>query len=833
MCRDSTKPHVLGSLPQDRSIRDPHSLKPVKHRPSMKPSPLRSPLKPLARHLPGILSALAVGTGAVPALAQNAASPVRLQSSTLMQENLKPEALERAPVFISGDQIEGQTDGATVIDGQAELRRHDTVIRADRLEFDRSTSDTRATGNVLINRNGDRFEGPALQLNVDTYQGTFEEPRFQLLRNEGQGDARQLEFLEKDKLRVHDGRYSTCPRPPGASASWDPDWLVRAGRIDIDNAEEVGTAVGGVVEFKGVPILAAPYLSFPLSDKRKSGVLPPSIGLDSQSGLELTVPYYLNLAPNFDATLFPTLMTKRGVDLGAEFRYLQPSFTGQLRGSYTPDDRLRDRNRWSYSLQHRQLINGPLDLRSPLNLRVNLNRVSDNNYWRDYPRTLTSLSSRLLANDVTLGWNQGPWSLGVGAHSWQALQDPDSRFTPPFDRLPTISAAYRRSNDSIGGLSGWDWSIRGEMTRFERSVLAEDSDEETTTRGDRSLLVGEITRRWQSPGWFVQPKFRLHATQYDYSSARGRPLSASRVLPTFSTDSGLIFERNASFFGRDFVQTLEPRAFFTWTPFDNQNRLPNYDSSNRDFNLSTLFTEHTVGGNDRITDTKAVTLGVTSRLFDPISGGELVRVGLAQRFLFDDQNVTISGRPVTDRYSDLLLSTRVNWNPTWSTELNLRFRPSDDAAVRSSVSARYMPGPYRVLSVAYRQQRSVSEQIDMSWQWPLSDLLGSAPDPVKGRALGPGQWYSVGRLNYSVTDKKPIDVIAGFEYDAGCWIGRVVLERLQLNRVSANERVLVQLEFNGFSRLGASSLKSLSNHVPRYKYLREEINPPSRFENYD
>jgi len=798
----------------------------------MKPSPLRGTLTPLARQLPGILSALVVGTGAVsaPALAQNVATPIRLQTSPLLQEALSPQALERVPVFVSGEQIEGQTDGPTVIEGQAELRRHDTVIRADRLEFDRNSNETRATGNVLINRNGDRFEGPSLELNVETHQGTFEEPRFQLLRNEGQGDATRLEFLEKDKMRAHGARYSTCPRPPGAS--WNPDWLVRASRIDIDNVEEVGTAIGGVVEFQGVPILAAPYLTFPLSDKRKSGVLPPSISMDSQSGLELTVPYYLNLAPNFDATLYPTVMTKRGVDLGGEFRYLQPAYTGQLRASFTPDDKLRDDNRWSYAFQHRQQLQAPLGLRSPLNLRVNLNRVSDNNYWRDYPRALGSLTSRLLASDVTLGWSQGPWSVGVGAHTWQTLQDPDSRITPPYDRLPTISAAYRRANASIGGLSGWDWSIRGEMTRFERSVLA-DTGSETTTRGDRRLAVGEITRRWQAPGWFVQPKFRLHATQYDYTSSRGRPLSASRVLPTFSADSGLIFERQASYFGRDFVQTLEPRAFFTWTPYEAQTRLPNYDSSNRDFNLSTLFTEHTVGGNDRITDTRAITLGATSRLFDPVTGGELVRVGVAQRYLLADQNVTISGRPITDRNSDLLLSTRVNWSPTWSTELNLRYRPSADAAVRSSVSARYMPGPYRVLSVAYRQQRNTSEQFDIGWQWPLSDLLGRATDPVRGKALGPGQWYTVGRLNYSVPDKKLIDMVAGFEYDAGCWIGRVVLERLQLNRVSANERVLLQLEFNGFSRLGASSLKTLSNHIPRYQYLREEINPPSRFENYD
>ncbi|MEZ5646739.1 MAG: LPS-assembly protein LptD [Burkholderiaceae bacterium] len=801
----------------------------MKNRPSQKPTPLT----PLARHLPGILSALAVSAGVVPglALAQSEAPTIRLQTSPLLEESLTPEALERAPVFVSGEQIEGQTDGATVIEGEAELRRHDTVIRADRLEYDRRDGQTRATGNVLVNSNGDRFQGPSLEMNVDTHKGTFEQPTFELLRNEGQGDASRLEFLDKDHVQVHDARYSTCPRPPGGG-TWDPDWLVRAGRIDLDNVEEMGTAVGGVIEFKGVPILGAPYLTFPLSDKRKSGVLPPSIGLDSQSGLEVTVPYYLNLAPNFDATLYPTIMSKRGIDLGGEFRYLEPSYTGQLRAAWTPDDKLRDQDRWSYAFQHRQMIQSPIGLRSPLSLRVNLNRVSDNNYWRDYPRALSSLTSRLLASEATLGWSQGPWSASLGAHAWQTLQDPDSRITPPFDRLPTLSLAHRRTNQTIAGLSGWDWSIRGEATRFERSILAT-TGEETSTSGDRTLAVGEITRRWQAPGWFVQPKFRLHATRYDYTGTAGQSLSASRVLPTFSTDSGLIFERQASFFGRSFVQTLEPRAFFTWTPYKNQIALPNYDSSNRDFNLSTMFTEHTIGGNDRITDTRAIALGVTSRLFDPDSGGELLRLGLAQRFLLEDQNVTLSGRPITEHDSDVLLHTRVNWSPTWSTELNLRYRPSDDAAVRTTLGARYMPGPYRLLSVTYRLQNDVSEQYDFGWQWPLSDLLGSAPDPVKGKALGPGQWYSVGRMNYSVPDKKVIDMVAGFEYDAGCWIGRVVLERLQLNSSSANERVLFQLEFSGFSRLGGSSLKTLSDQIPRYQYLREEVNPPSRFENYD
>ena len=784
----------------------------------------------MARHARGALWVLLFGGGLWSAgvRAQAPEAPVRLQASPLLLETLPPEALEQAPLFIRGQSIEGQTGGAVVIEGEAELRRHDTVIRADRLEFDRRDGQARATGDVLVNRSGDRVQGPSLELNVDTYEGRMDEPRFELLRNEGQGDASELEFLGKDRIRARNARFSTCPRPAGEA--WRPDWLVRASRIDLDSAEDVGSAVGAVVEFQGVPILAAPYLSFPLSDRRKSGLLPPSIGIDSQSGLELTVPYYLNLAPNFDATLYPTVMSKRGIDLGAEFRYLQPTFSGTVRAAVTPDDRLRDDDRWSYSLEHRQRLAALVGLRTPVNLDLGLNRVSDNNYWRDYPRTITTLTSRLLPSHATLDWNQGPWSMALGAHAWQTLQDEDSRITPPYDRLPTLSVAHRRSNQTIGGLSGWDWSVQGELTRFRRDGLfAGDSRDQ----GDRALLVGEITRRWGTSGWFVQPKLRLHAAHYRHTDASGQALSATRVLPTVSTDTGLVFERQARFFGRDVLQTLEPRAFLAWTPFRDQSTLPNYDASNLDFNFASIFTEHTIGGNDRIDDSRALTLGFESRLFGLDNGRELVRLGLAQRFLLADQQVTLDGVPVTDRFSDLLLGARVQWTSTWATDLNLRYRQSDNTSVRTTLGARYTPGPYRVLSVAYRQLRGASEQIDIGWQWPLSDLLGRAPDPVQGRALGPGQWYGLGRINYSVPDKRIVDLVAGFEYDAGCWIGRVVLERLQLNRVSANERILFQLEFNGFSRLGASSLKTLSNQIPRYQYLREEIKPPSRFQNYD
>ncbi|MDP2419133.1 MAG: LPS assembly protein LptD, partial [Hydrogenophaga sp.] len=764
---------------------------------------------PVARAVRVLLGWLAVGALAVPgwAWAQpgdgNDALPpgLRLQTSPLLQENLPPAVDGQLPTFVSGDRLSGQTDGLLVIEGKeggAELRRHGTVIRADRLEFDQGSSDARAVGNVLINRSGNRFEGPELQINVDTSRGTFVQPTFSLLNNGGQGDASRIDFLDKDHMAAHDARYSTCPRTPGQK--WMPDWLVRATRIDVDNIEETGLATGGVLEFQGIPILGLPLLSFPLTDKRKSGVLPPTINIDNISGLELTVPYYLNLAPNFDATLYPTLMSKRGVDLGGEFRYLEPSYNGQVRAAFMPSDPLRGSNRWAYSVQHNHSLKEQAGVRSlgrhnPVGLRLNLNRVSDDNYWRDFPRSSTSLTTRLLASEAVLNWGHGPWAVEAGAHQWQTLQDVDAPITPPYNRLPSLAVRYARNDAHIGGLGGWDWSVRTEMTRFQADAVFAQSNRQN---GTRALGVAEISRNWQAPGGYVKPRMQLHAANYrlDTGLLAGSP-SASRVVPTVSVDSGLVFERNASFYGRSFIQTLEPRAFFTWTPQRDQSLLPNYDSAANDFNFASIYTENAFGGNDRISDTRALTVGASSRLLDPQTGAELVRLGIAQRLLLRDQTVVLpnavglpGGDPQLERLSDVLVGGRIQWDPRWSFDANVQFNPKERESVRTTLSGRYTPSNYRVLSAAYRLQRGSSEQYDIGWQWPLNDLWSTpVRDGVPGRALGAGQWYSVGRINFSVPDRKIVDLVAGFEYDAGCWLGRVVVERLQRSSASANQRI--------------------------------------------
>ena len=796
---------------------------------------------PVALAVRGLIAVLALGAHtlghAQSGDGDEAPQPgVSLRSSGMLVETLPEDAKRQAPTFVSGDRIEGQTDGVTAVEGSAELRRHDTVIRADRLQLDQRTNEAQAKGNVLINRGGDRFEGPELQLNVETYQGTFTQPTFNLLKNEGKGDASRVDFLGEDKAVAFDARYSTCPRTPGAD--WMPDWLVRATRIEFDNVAQTGTATNGALEFKGVPILGWPRFSFPLTDARKSGLLPPTLNIDNISGLEVTLPYYLNIAPNLDATLYPTVMSKRGVDLGAEVRYLQPTYAGLVRGAYMPSDQLRDANRWGYTAQHNQNLTGSsLAFGGSAGLYFNLNRVSDDDYWRDFPRATASLTTRLLASDAVYSWGQGPWSVSAGAYTWQTLQDIDAPITPPYDRLPSVAVRYGRSDAQVANLSGVDWSVLTEYTRFQ-SVPGLTGQ----TNGDRALTVAEISKRFQAPGWFVKPRAQLHATQYSFDTALANgSRSASRALPTLSLDSGLIFERDASYFGRGFTQTLEPRAFFTWTPYRDQRLLPNYDSAANDFNLASIYTENAFGGNDRISDTRAVTVGVSSRLLDPDTGAEVVRLGVAQRYLFRDQEVFLpnatglaGGDPINERLSDILLAARVQWSPRWLTDANVQYSPGDRQSVRTTLSGRYTPSNFRVLSAAYRLQRGSSEQFDVGWQWPLNDLFGQpAGTEVRGRALGPGQWYSVGRINYSVPDRKVVDLVAGFEFDGGCWVGRVVLERLQRSNASANQRILFQLEFTGFSRLGSNPLKTLKDNVPRYQYLREEINPPSRFQQYD
>jgi LPS-assembly protein len=748
----------------------------------------------------------------------------RLKPSPMLRQDIPATAREQLPTFVEGDAIRGRTEVEAVIEGNAVLRRGDTVLRADRLQYTQPDDKARATGNVRINKAGNVFEGPLLELQVDTFQGFFNEPRYRFLQNNAYGEAERIDFLDDKRAIIRNATYTTCQRKPGPS--WMPDWILRASSISIDQEEEVGQATNAVLSFMNFPVLPVPQVSFPLSEKRKSGVLPPTFGLDNVSGVELTLPYYWNIAPNRDATLYPTVMTKRGVDLAGEFRYLEPTYNGTLRGNYLPGDRLRDMDRWGYAVRHDQLLGLPPAI-GGVGLSVNVNRVSDDDYWRDFSRTSASLTQRLLAADGVLSWARGDLSLMARALKWQTLQDPTAPILPPYDRAPQFVGRYNRHNL----WNGVDAYVEADHTRFS-SVEALHSQ----PNGQRSFVLAQLARPWQAPGWFVTPKVQLHATHYEFEHPISTGASkADRTVPTVSLDSGLVFERSTRFLGRDFLQTLEPRAFYVYTPFRDQNALPNYDSAQNDFNFASIWTENAFGGHDRIADNNLLTLGATTRFIDPVNGAEAMRFGIAQRLRFKDQLVTLpGGAPVSERLSDLLLGASLNLVPQWNFDATLQYNPKNGRSIRSTLGGRYSPGNYRVVSAAYRLQRDYSEQVDVGWQWPLNDLWGDRGTNLgPGMGEGEGRWYSVGRLNVSLKDRRLVDGVLGLEYDAGCWIGRIVFERLQAGTTSSNKRVLFQLEFVGFTRLGSNALQALKDNIPRYQFLREQVRTPSRFTNYD
>ncbi len=787
----------------------------------------RPALHPLRRAALQCL-ALCGSLGAWQALAQGATpDALPLQATPQLSETLGPEQKRLAPVFLQGARVTGRTDLETVIEGDAVMRRADTVIRADRLEYDQSTDLARASGHVRINRAGNLYEGPLLELKVERFEGFFQQPVYHFANGDAHGEAARAEFQDENHTVVYDASYTTCRRLPGPS--WMPDWVLRAASISLDNDEEVGVADGAYLYFKGVPILPVPAISFPLTEKRKSGLLPLTAGVDNISGTTLALPYYWNIAPNRDATLTPTVMTARGVDLGVAFRYLEPSYSGRLLANSMPADRLRDLDRWGLAWTHNGSFNTGLPNVSPVAVALNINRVSDNNYWRDFTSAEALLTQRLLPGDALASWSSGAVSGTLHVLKWQILQDPTSPITPPYDRAPQLTAHTGQSN-----VGGFDWSLDGDFTQFEadRALTGQPN-------AQRSFALAQISRPWLAPQGFITPKLQLHAAAYQFDAmlADGSQ-AASSVVPTFSLDSGLVFERQSTLLGRNYVQTLEPRAFYVYTPYHNQANLPNYDTGVADFNFASIYTENAFAGHDKIADNNLLTLGLTTRFLDPDSGSQYARFGVAQRLRIEEQQVTINSAtsPARTGLSDVLLGAEVNLNERWLLDSTVQYNPLTEQSVRATVGGRYNPGNYRVLNAAYRFQRDVSEQVDVSWQWPINDLWGDrGQDLGAGRGQGEGRYYALGRMNYSMDQAKLVDTLLGVEYDAGCWLARVVFARTQTSTSTAVERWIFQLEFVGFTRIGTADPRAtLTQNISRYQNLRDAGSVGgSRFSNYE
>lgn len=733
-----------------------------------------------------------------------AASLLAFVCAVQAQQQTVPTGDEQLPITVEARELKGSPDRQTVAEGDVQLTQGATSIRADRVEYRQADGVVRATGNVRISRDGNVFSGPELQLQLDTHEGYFVEPTYFFSLTQAGGRADRIDFLGRQRLAATAATYSSCtPDDEG-----DYAWLLSASRVTLDFENNEGTAEGGVLRFYGVPILAAPYLSFPISDQRKSGWLPPNFSLDSKSGFEVAVPYYWNIAPNYDLTLTPAVITKRGAALGSEFRYLRPSFSGELTTHVVPDDRVYGDSRWSGHLGHRGRLPGDGLY------EIDVQRVSDDDYWKDFERNIEALTERLLPGVARANWWRGDWELYARVQRWQVLQDPDAPIESPYSREPQIGMRHLHHFDS-----GVRASLEAEVNRFvqyDPGVLEQRPD------ATRAHLLGSLS--WplvDTPGWFLTPRLSLNAASYRIDRDDGRR-SFSRAIPTFSVDNGWVFERPSEWFGRRYVQTLEPRLLYVNTPYRKQDDVPTFDSAPKDLNFTSLFTENPFSGVDRVADAHQLTAGAYTRFFDETTGAEALRLGLAQRYLFREQTITPEGTPSDERLSDVLLLGSTNLIPNWTLSGSAQYNPDIERTVRSTLSARFSPGPFRTVGGSYSLVRNSSEQVDVGWQWPLYEADRSAA----GSGACAGSLYSVGRVNYSVRDRRLTDTLLGFEYDAGCWIGRLAVERRSISRSDATTRLMFQLEFVGLSRLGSSPLRALKDNIPGYQLLREDRAQP-------
>ena len=501
------------------------------------PRSTRSSLPRALRRSPLLLALVACGMvraqGAAPA-----EGTIELRTATELQPLPRGDGTRALPIILRARELRGRPDLETLAEGDAEFRRGGLVIRADRLSYDHPDDLALARGQVRISRDGNVYSGPELQLHVQRFEGFFLEPTYLFGRTGAGGTARRIDFLDEQRAIATGATYTSCP----SDGSGGPAWLLTTDRVKMDFEANEGIAEHAVLRFYGVPILGAPVLSFPLTDARKSGWLPPSMNLDSKSGLQFSMPYYWNIAPNRDATLTPMLSAKRGVGAETEFRYLEPHYQGTANLHLLPNDRLTGSSRYALNLAHES------DLPLGATMQFNGLRVSDDAYWKDFPRAVPSITPRLLLADAAVRRDFDGWSSYARVHRWQVLQDDSARIEAPYDRSPQVGV---RGTQRFG--DGFEFALETELNRFTDPADGRADPLATTIRptGVRWHALGSLARPFGTPGWTVTPRMAFNAAAYSLDEPLAGRRSSSRVIPTLSLDSHWQLERDASWLGRD------------------------------------------------------------------------------------------------------------------------------------------------------------------------------------------------------------------------------------------------------------------------------------------
>ncbi|MES2857798.1 MAG: LPS assembly protein LptD [Pseudomonadota bacterium] len=686
---------------------------------------------------------------------------------------------------IEGDMLSG-TEENPVFNGNVTLRRGSQFMGAEQLVYDKEKERYTAEGSI-------RYQGSGLRLTADRAEGdqatdthTLEDIDYQLLEQRGNGGAKSVVMAGKiGSLRG--ATYSTCP--PGSR-----HWEVRANRIDVDTEEGMAVARGATLRVGKVPVLYLPWFMFPTDERRRTGLLFPSISNSSRNGFDYRQPIYLNLAPNYDATLNPRLMTSRGVMLGAQFRYLNEDGAGTIEATYMPDDDLRDRDRSLLRYQAFHNIN-------PIwQARANINRISDTRYYEDFSNSIDGLSQYTSLSEVGVYGRGRGWDAGISADHWQLADFTLTEAVLPYNRLPRAFVRWERQ---VG--SGFVAGVEAEAVRFQHSRF---------DAGSRLDVKPWVSLPLEGDSWFLRPTAAWRHTSYQLDDGLARVLgggSPSRSQPIFSLDAGAYFDRDTQIKGRDYLHTLEPRLFYLKVPYAEQGDMPLFDTQPLTFSWGQLFRDNRYSGADRQADAHQLTLALSSRMIRQSDGRERFSASLGQIRYFDDSRVLIPGEPITERSRSAWVAD-ANYAPTdrWTFGVSYQYDPKFSRTDLASVRGRYLLPQDGVFNLGYRYRRSLLEQVDLSFLYPINPT-----------------WSVVGRYYYSLYDDKALETMAGFQWDSCCVAVRLVGRRYVHNRAGdLSNSIMLEIELKGLGSAGQDTKRVLRRSILGYNRDDLYLVPP-------
>jgi len=745
------------------------------------------------------------------------------------------------PTDIEGDQLAG-TEATPQFQGNVALRRGDQFLGTKKLTYDSNTGKYVAEGDVRYQDSGmrmlaDRAEGDQ---NADTHN--VQNVRYQLMSHRGNGGAEHIE-MHGSQGSLYGATYSTCPPD-------DRRWELRAQRIDVDTDAGTGVARNATLRIGRVPVLYVPWFPFPIDERRRTGLLSPSVALSNRNGFDYRQPYYINLAPNYDATLTPRLMTQRGLQLGAQFRYLTYTGRGVFDFAFLPNDKLTDEKRQEEIDDHVPVDNrrkdnraffrftGSQDLNPTWQARANINWISDPRYLEDFSNSLNGLSPFSVGSSVGLFGRGQYWDASFTADYNQLADHTLSRVFLPYNRVPR---AYGHWDQPV---TPWlNVGIDAEAVRFQHPVKP---------GGSRVDLKPFISMPLEGASWYITPTLAWRYTGYQLDSALadqlaisqaraafGLPINVqptpdqiaafrnstpSRSLPVASLDAGLYFDRDAIWGGDRYLQTLEPRLFYLRAPYQDQSDLPLFDTRPLTFSWGQLFRDNRYTGADRQTDANQLTMALTTRLIRQSDGLEKLSASIGQIKYFNPSRVTVPGELTVGRGSSAWVAD-ANWsvNDRWTIGGSYQWDPKFRRQDLASVHTRFLVGDDGIVNLGYRYRRDLLKQVDLSFLYPVSSAWS-----IVGR-----YYYSLYRNEVQHETPQLLEGILGVQWDSCCLAVRVVGRRYIGSRDvldptgNLHNTIQVEFELKGLGSAGPDTASRLRRAI--LGYYREDLYlvPPS------